>query len=54
MPLAHLTLVNEVKGTSQKFHIEGTTSLWYARFSMGCMARMGQEVRQDLAVSPKL
>ena len=54
VPLAHLTLVNEVKGTSQKFHIGGTTSLWYSRFAMGCMSRMGQDVRQDLAVSTAL
>ena len=33
-PLAHLILVNEVKGTSQKFHIEGATSLQWTSISL--------------------
>ena len=28
-----------------------TQSLWFERFALGCLRRMGQEVRQDLAVS---
>ena len=29
-------------------------SLWFERFSKGCLRRMGQEVRQDLAISVKV
>lgn len=28
-----------------------TQSMWFERFAKGCLKRMGQEVRQDLAVS---
>lgn len=28
-----------------------TNSIWFERFSKGCLRRMGQEVRQDLAIS---
>lgn len=29
-------------------------SLWFERFAKGCLRRMGQEVRQDLAMSVKV
>ena len=28
-----------------------TNSIWFERFSLGCLKRMGQEVRQDLGIS---
>lgn len=31
-----------------------TQSLWFERFTQGCLRRMGQEVRQDLAISIKV
>jgi hypothetical protein len=31
-----------------------TNSVWFERFAKGCLKRMGQDVRQDLAVSAKL
>jgi hypothetical protein len=31
-----------------------TQSLWFERFARGCLRRMGQEVRQDLAMSVKV
>lgn len=31
-----------------------TQSLWFEKFSKGCLRRMGQEVRQDLAMSIKV
>lgn len=31
-----------------------THSLWFERFARGCLKRMGQEVRQDLALSSKV
>jgi hypothetical protein len=31
-----------------------THSLWFERFAKGCLRRMGQEVRQDLAISTKV
>lgn len=31
-----------------------TNSLWFERFAKGCLRRMGQEVRQDLALSSRV
>jgi len=31
-----------------------TQSLWFERFARGCLRRMGQEVRQDLALSTQI
>jgi len=40
-------------GESAKFHLNDcpTNSLWFERFTRGCLSRMGQIVKQDMAVS---
>jgi hypothetical protein len=40
-------------GDTAKFHLNlcPTNSLWFERFSKGCLSRMGQIVKQDLAIS---
>jgi hypothetical protein len=52
--LSILALMDEAKGHSSKFHFGESASMWYQRFGIGCRARMGQDVRQDLALSTKL
>ena len=38
------------KGNNKRFHFGETSSLWYARFSTGCLARMDQDFWQDLVL----
>ena len=51
---SRLSLVDEEKGHTKRFHFGGTSSLWYYRFATGCRARMGQDYRQDLVLSVEL
>lgn len=53
-PLACLTLVDEEKGRTTRFHFGGNSSLWYDRFAQGCRARMGEDVCLNLALSTDL
>jgi hypothetical protein len=53
-PLSHLCLLNEENGSTMRFHFGGSSSLWYQRFAQGCKARMGQDIRQNLALSTAL
>jgi hypothetical protein len=43
-------------GDVAKFHLNNypTTSLWFEKFTKGCLRRLGQEVKQDLAISIKV
>jgi hypothetical protein len=52
--LSILALMDEEKDHSSRFHFGGSASLWYQRFGIGCRARMGQDVRQDLALITNL
>ena len=53
-PLSYLTLVDEERGRSTRFHFGGNSSLWFDRFAQGCKARMGEDVRQNLALDTEL
>ena len=53
-PLSGLALVDEEKGRTTRFHFGGNSSLWFDRFMQGSKARMGQDVRQNLALSTEL
>lgn len=50
---AVLTLGDE-DGKRKHFTRCATNSEWFARFSLGCKKRMGQDVRQNLALGPKV
>jgi len=54
LPETRLALVDEEKGKSQRFHMGGTSSLWYDRFNQGVKSRMGQDVGKDLALGTDL
>jgi hypothetical protein len=47
------TNFHTVGGDSAKHYLSQcpTHSLWFERFSRGCLSRIGQEVRQDMAIS---
>lgn len=56
------TYMSSVAGTQDSHTVGGNTpkyflskcpthSLWFERFTHGCLSRMGQEIRQDMAIS---
>ena len=49
-----LALVVDDKAISQHFQDGGSSSICYSRFAQGCRARMGEEVRKDLALDAEL
>ena len=49
-----LSLVDDENGNTSRFQSGGSSSYWYQRFAQGCRSRMGEDVRQDLAVTVEL
>ena len=52
--LGSLALVDSVAGTTQHFQSGGTSSLWFQQFLQGCRARMGDNLKKNLALDVKL
>ena len=53
-PLSNLALMDYEKGSVRRFHFGESSSHWFNRFTLGCQARMGSDVRQNQALSTSL
>jgi hypothetical protein len=47
-------VLGDDKGKAQRFAVDGCSSYWYNRFSIGCKRRMGQDWRPNMALSTSL